>query len=156
LLISVLLDAFFWLAGFVMLGQQLSSMKVTGFIGSKVSYFLESASPVTAAVGLGVAYFLLMYLFSSMTAHCIAFAGPFLSAGKSLGCPSYLIVALIAYTSSLCGSLTNYSSGASVLYFSQGYVTQARYMAFGALVGFFNIFILLTVGLSWWKLLGWW
>jgi DASS family divalent anion:Na+ symporter len=139
-----------------MLGHQLSALKVTGFIGKKVSLLLEDASPLGAALGLCLAYFLLMYLFSSLTAHCIAFTGPFINAGKALGCPSHLIVALIAYSSSLCGSLTNYSSGATVLYFSQGYITQGRFMSLGLLVGTFYLAVMFTVGLGWWKVLGWW
>jgi DASS family divalent anion:Na+ symporter len=121
-----------------------------------MSVIFSNSSSLGATIGLCSVYFLLMYIFSSMTAHVIAFAGPFLNAAKALGCPPQLTVAMIAYSTSLCGCLTNYSSGATVLYFSRGYVGRGKFMAVGLLVGIVYLGTMFSIGLGWWKVLGWW
>jgi divalent anion:Na+ symporter, DASS family len=99
--------------------DQLSSLGIARWIGGVVSSGLAGLPPLGACVVLAIIYFYSMYLFCSLTGHIIAFVGPFLEAGKALGAPSYVLLALLSSFSTLCGCLTNYSTGPLIIYFSQ-------------------------------------
>jgi DASS family divalent anion:Na+ symporter len=91
-----------------------------------------------------------------MNAHAIALVGPFLTAGKQLHCPPQLLIRYIFYLTSLCGCLTHYASASNVLYFSQGYVSLGRFLFTAFLVSILYVGVFSTVGLGYWKLLGYW
>ncbi|RKO91390.1 Sodium/sulfate symporter [Blyttiomyces helicus] len=149
-------DAFFWLSGMVLMAEQVSSLGISRFIGQHCARMLATAevSPVSASLLLGLLYFFSMYIFSSITAHIVAFVGPFMEAAKVLGCPPYLVTAILAYFSATSACLTNFSSGPPVIYFGQGYITQARWFVIGLAVAGISISVFFTVGLAWWKVLG--
>ena len=137
------------------MADQLTALGIAKWIGDGVAAALTGVSPVGAALVLAVVYFYSMYIFCSLTGHIVAFVGPFLEAGKVLGVPPLLLLALISYFSTLCGCLTNYSSGPIVLYFGQKYSSAKKWFAVGFLVSFIHISVWLTVGMAWWKILGW-
>ncbi|KAJ3289938.1 hypothetical protein HDU76_007454, partial [Blyttiomyces sp. JEL0837] len=115
-------DSFFWLSGMVLMAEQLSALKVTDWLGDFCSDVFENfEDPMAAAVGLAVTYFFSMYMFSSLTGHAVALVGPFMETGKDLGVPPIAYTAMLAYFSALSGCLTNYSSGATVIYYGQGF-----------------------------------
>ena len=114
------------------------------------------AGPVLSSILLSLIYFYSMYLFSSLTGHIVALAGPFMDAARQLGTPARLITAQLAYYSTLCGCLTNYSSGPVVLYFSQGFSGRRHWFVAGALMGAAHALVYSTVGVLWWLALGWW
>ncbi|KAJ2720804.1 hypothetical protein GGI07_004370 [Coemansia sp. Benny D115] len=148
-------DTFFWLASFIVLAEQLSELGVTDWIGNSLSRSLQHASPISSTLSLSIAYFFSMYLFSSISSHVVAFAGPFFAAGNVLGCPPYLLAILIAMFSSTAGVLTPFSTGSVAIYASQGYVSQPKWFAIGILTAVAIICVSFSVGLLWWKLLGW-
>lgn len=119
-------------------------MLVTGMGGFKV------------IIILGIVYFYSMYAFSMMTAHISAMIAPFLSVCLAAGGEPMLAVAVFAYFSLLCGSTTNYSSGPIIIYFGLGYVTAPKWFKVGFMVSLFHLAVWLSVGLLWWKILGWW
>jgi DASS family divalent anion:Na+ symporter len=43
-----------------------------------------------------------------------------------------------------------------VLYFTQGFVSRGRWFGAGFIVSLVYVFVYLSVGLAWWKILGWW
>lgn len=59
--------------------------------------------PATPA--LSIAYFLTTFLFSSLSAHTVAFVGTFLDAGHALGVGPMILTCLLAYFSSLGGCM---------------------------------------------------
>lgn len=53
-------------------------------------------------------------------------------------------------------SIVNISiSGSVVMYFAEGYVSRSRWFAVGFVMAAVYITIFLSVGMLWWKLLGW-
>ncbi|KAJ3295639.1 hypothetical protein HK104_002444 [Borealophlyctis nickersoniae] len=149
-------DSFFWLSGMVLMAEQLSALGLSHFIGQSCSTLLASTSlsPITSVLCLGLLYFFSMYLFSSITGHTVAIVGPFMEVGKSLKAPPYLVTALLAYFSAMSACLTNFSSGPPVMYFGHGYISQGRWFKIGFVVAGLYIFIYYTIGLAWFKLLG--
>lgn len=151
-------DSCFWLSILIMMAGQLRKVGAAQLIGETVSDGIarSGVGSVGASILLALVYFLSMYMFSSLTGHIVALVGPFFAAGKDLKCPPLLLIAFMAYFSTLCGCMTNYSSGPIVLCYSQGYISRPRWFAIGALVALFHLSTYLTVGLLWWKILGWW
>lgn len=42
------------------------------------------------------------------------------------------------------------------IYFGQGHISRSRWFLFGLILAVLYIAIYLTVGMGWWKILGWW
>ncbi len=51
---------------------------------------------------------------------------------------------------------TNYSTGPTIIYFGFGYVPAPTWFKIGAIISVFHIALWFSVGMLWWKLLGWW
>lgn len=117
-------------------------------------------------------------MFSSLSAHIVAFAGTFFDAGHMLGANPMVLTAMIAYFGSLSGCMTNFSTGKrkdimiiqmsehltrfyllikgmSAMYYATGYVSRPKWFMIGFQVAIFYLFVYFTVGVSWWKFLGW-
>ncbi|RUP47135.1 Sodium:sulfate symporter transmembrane region-domain-containing protein [Jimgerdemannia flammicorona] len=184
-------DTFFWLGGFITIAQQLTDNGVSAFLGRWMSDAIQhvSTSPLIICIVLSLAYFFSTFLFSSLTAHIVAFVGPFLEAGKALNVPGMLLVGLLGYFSSLGGCMVSsrlryqllhrycptsslYSRnllmfiisnrlilstmlGSVVMYFAEGYVSRSYWFAVGFMMSAVYITVFLSIGLPWWKLLGW-
>jgi DASS family divalent anion:Na+ symporter len=97
-----------------------------------------------------------MYAFSMLTGHITAMVGAFFLVAAGAGTAPLLIVPLLAYFSSLCGCLTNYSTGPLIIYFGLGYVPSPRWFRIGWIVSLFHLAVWLGIGLPYWKWLGWW
>lgn len=147
-------DAMIWLGGLIMMAGALKDFGVIAWFADSASGWVDGFSPLKAAVILGLVYFFSMYAFSMLTGHITAMAAAFIAVG--MGASPLLMIALVAYFSNLCGSLTHYSTGPVVIYFGLGYVEIPVWLRNGLLVGIFHLVVWLGVGLPWWKLLGWW
>lgn len=51
---------------------------------------------------------------------------------------------------------TNYSTGMSAMYYAPGYVSRTKWFLIGFQVALLYLVVYFTVGMAWWKLLGWW
>jgi DASS family divalent anion:Na+ symporter len=149
-------DALIWLGGLVAMAKQLEANGVIAWFAQAMQAQVTGVSGVTAAIVLALIYFFSMYGFSMLTGHIMAMAAAFFVVGKAAGSPPLLLVALISYFSTLCGCLTNYSTGQVVIYSGLGYVTTRRWFAVGFCVGLFHLAVWLGVGLPYWRMLGWW
>lgn len=130
--------------GFVQWGAQIMQGWVAGLDGLMVVFLLT------------VIYLYSMYGFSMLTAHITALTLAFFTVARSAGAPPMLTVALLCYFSTLCACLTNYSSGPIIIYFGLGYVSAPRWFGVGFLMSLFYLAIWFSVGMAWWKVIGWW
>ena len=149
-------DAMVWLGGLVTMAAALKDRGVVAWFAENAKEWVGGLGGVAALLGLALVYFYSMYGFSMLSGHITAMAAAFMALAISMDAPPMLTVALLAYFSNLCGCLTNYSSGPVIIYFGMGYVPAARWFRIGALVSLFHMAIWLTVGMTWWKILGWW
>jgi anion transporter len=53
-------------------------------------------------------------------------------------------------------SLTHYGTTPAPIDFGSGYISQRDWWLYGFMISVLSIFVFTTVGLGWWKLLGWW
>ncbi|KAG0817301.1 hypothetical protein G6F18_002358 [Rhizopus arrhizus] len=147
-------DTLFWLGGFITIAQQLSEAGASKFLGVQISHATKHFNlPVLPS--LAIAYFLTTFLFSSLSAHIVAFASTFLDAGHMLGANPMVLTALIAYFGVLAGCMTNFSTGMAAMYYTTGYVPRSKWFLIGFQMAIFYLFVYFTIGMSWWKLLGW-
>ncbi len=149
-------DAMVWLGGLVTMAKALKDKGVVDWFAGNARDWVGGLGGVWAALGLALIYFYSMYGFSMLSGHITAMAAAFIGLAVSMEAPPMLTVALLAYFSNLCGCLTNYSSGPVIIYFGFGYVPAPRWFRIGAKVSLFHLAVWLTVGMGWWKLLGWW
>ncbi|KAI8365064.1 Sodium/sulfate symporter [Choanephora cucurbitarum] len=147
-------ETLFWLGGFVTMANQLSESGASQFLGHKISSAIIHLHlpPVPA---LSIAYFLTTFMFSSLSAHTVAFVATFLDAGHALGANPMILTCLLAYFGALGGCMTNFSTGSLAMYFAPGYVKRSKWFIIGFQIALLYLFVYFTIGMGWWKLLGW-
>ncbi|HZF39080.1 MAG TPA: DASS family sodium-coupled anion symporter, partial [Blastocatellia bacterium] len=149
-------DVFVWYGGMVRMAEALGESGIT-------RKFAESAAGFTsgwkwwAALGLlALIYFYAHYGFASISAHALAMYTPFLIVVTLAGAPPFLAAALLAYFSNLSAGLTHYGTTPGPIYFGADYVSQQKWWQLGLIASVANILVWASVGLLWWKILGWW
>ena len=149
-------DTLIWLGGLVTMATALKDKGVIDWFANIMSDQVSGLPGVLVVLVLGLVYFYSMYGFSMFTAHITALIGAFFAVAAATNAPPLLTVAVLAYFSCLCGAMTNYSTGPVVIYFGLGYVPVSNWFKIGFVVSIFHLAIWLTIGMAWWKLLGWW
>jgi DASS family divalent anion:Na+ symporter len=81
---------------------------------------------------------------------------PFLAVLLAAGTPAGLAVLALAYASNLMAGLTHYGTTPGPIYFGAGYVSQATWWRVGLVASVTSLAIWMSVGVAWWKLLGYW
>jgi len=149
-------DVYIWYGGLVQMAAALGETGIT-------KRFAETAAGVTSGWAWGAAlavlllvYFYAHYGFASITAHATAMYTPFLVVTIAAGAPPALAALSLAYFSNLDASLTHFGTTPAPIYFGSRYVTQREWWKYGFIVSLATIAIWSTVGVAWWKLLGWW
>jgi DASS family divalent anion:Na+ symporter len=149
-------DTFIWYGGLLRMAEALGDSGIT-------RRFAEWSAGMTAGWSWGVAllvllliYFYAHYGFASITAHVTAMFIPFLVVMIAAGAPPALAVLALAYASNLQASLTHYGTTPAPIYFGSRYVTQREWWSVGLAISLVTLTIWGTLGLAWWKVLGWW
>ncbi|MFN0121318.1 MAG: DASS family sodium-coupled anion symporter [Blastocatellia bacterium] len=149
-------DVFIWYGGLVRMGEALGETGITKRFAEEAAKFTTGWNWWAALIGLALLYFYAHYAFASITAHVLAMFVPFLTVIIAAGAPPHLAVLVLAYFSNLAASLTHYGTTPGPIFFGAGYVTQQKWWQLGLVTSILNISIWGTIGLAWWKLLGWW
>ena len=149
-------DTFIWYGGLVHMAAALGKTGIT-------ERFAEMSAAMTAGWGWAAAVVVLLliycyahYAFASITAHVTAMFIPFLVVMIAAGAPPIIAVLGLAYVSNLQAALTHYATTPAPIYFGARYLTQGEWWRIGFIVSLVTLTIWGTVGLAWWKLLGWW
>ncbi len=149
-------DCLVWLGGLLAMASALKSEGVVDWFAATMQAQVSGLSGFAVVLALGLIYFYSMYGFSMLTAHISALVGAFFAVALAADAPPLLTVGVLAYLSSLCGCMTNYSTGPVIIYFGLGYVETGKWFRVGFFVSLFHLVIWLGIGLPWWKALGWW
>ena len=149
-------DTLIWLGGLLTLATAIKDLGFISWFSDHVDQGLEGLAPFGLLIILALIYFYSMYLFSMLTAHIAALAGAIFVVASDTNLDPYLIIGVIAYSSSLCGCLTNYSTGPIIIYFGNGYSKPKTWFKIGLLISFYHLTIWFVVGSLWWKFIGWW
>jgi len=149
-------EVFIWYGGLVMMATALGETTIPKLFAGSVASVTAGWSWPIALLILALVFFYAHYAFASITAHVTAMFIPFLAVTVAVGAPAGLTVLLLTYFANLSAGLTHYGTTPAPVYFGLGYVTQRRWWTVGLIASILNILIWSTIGLGWWKVLGWW
>ena len=148
-------DTLIWLGGLLTLATGLKSTGFISWILESMNSSLEGMEPFTLLILLVIIYFYSMYIFSMLTAHIVALGSTIIVVASGTDLNPILVVGIIAYLSSLCGCLTNYSTGPVIIYFGNGYSKPSNWFKIGFYVSIYHLIIWSLFGSLWWKYIGW-
>lgn len=151
-------DTLIWFAALLMMANQLRALGFTDWFGGLLSEQLkvhaEGLSWVVVLLILNAIYMYTHYFFASGNAQIAALYMVFLGVAANLGVPLPAAAFMLAMTSNLYCSLTQYTHARGPILFGSGYVSTTVWWRTGFLVTLLTQAIFFTVGLSWWKMLG--
>jgi L-tartrate/succinate antiporter len=137
-----------WFATLVTLAGGLNEV---GFIRWFVETFasLLVDLPATAVVaGLVAVFFLMHYMFASLTAHTAAVLPVVLAIGTAIpGLPVVPYCLLLCYSLGLMGVITPYATGPAPVYYASGFVSRAEFWRLGLIFGLTFLGALLAIGI---------
>ena len=139
-----------WFATLVTLAGGLTRVKFVEWLGKTLAPVFEGMGTVAGVVILTGLFFLLHYLFASVTAHTTALLPVFLTVAVTIpGLSTKTWALLLAYTLGIMGILTPFATGPSPIYFGSGYIPSKDFWTYGLILGivFFGVF--LVVGVPW-------
>jgi DASS family divalent anion:Na+ symporter len=149
-------DTFIWMGSLVGMADYLSKLGFIPWVAKVVSASMVGIPWIPAFLLVVIIYMYTHYGFASMVAHVVAMYSAFVAVAVATGVPPYLAAMSLAYTSSLCGSLTHYAAGPAPIYFGAGYIDQQIWWKQGFLISVINLIIWIGIGACWWRILGLW
>lgn len=137
-----------WFATLVVLADGLSKVGVVDWIGRGASALLAGHSPMFVMTMLVVLFFMLHYMFASLTAHATALLPVFVAAGAAVpGMPVHVFAMLLVFSLGIMGVLTPYATGPAPVYFASGYISRKDFWRLGLVFGLIFLGALLLVGI---------
>jgi L-tartrate/succinate antiporter len=144
-----------YFATLIALADGLQRVGVVAWVSGAISARLATVPPVAALVALVTFFFVVHYLFASLSAHAAAVLPVVLAAGASVeGMPMKVLAMLAAYSLGLMGVLTPYATGPAAVYFASGFIPRKDFWLLGAVFGLIFLLTLLAVGLPYLLALG--
>jgi len=139
-----------WFATLVAMAEGLSKVGFLTWFGSRAATYMVRIPLVPMLMAAVVVFFVIHYLFASITAQATALLPVFLLAVLSVnGVPAKAITLILAYSLGLMGILTPYASGPAPIWYSSGYIATKDFWRLGAIMGALYLFVLLAVGMPW-------
>ncbi|MGB8871757.1 MAG: anion permease [Desulfobaccales bacterium] len=135
-----------WFATLVTLAD---GLRLVGFLKwfSAIAADAMKGMPVMWMVVLFVAiFFLVHYMFASLTGHTSALLPVFLATAMVVpGMPIKLLALLLCYTLGMMGILTPYATGPSPIYYGSGYIPPKDFWRLGLIFGLIFLVVFLVV-----------
>ncbi|MGO9393233.1 MAG: anion permease [Desulfobaccales bacterium] len=142
-----------WFATLVTLAD---GLRIVGFLKwfAAIAADAMKGIPVMWMVVMFVAiFFLVHYMFASLTGHTTALLPVFLATAMVVpGMPIKLLAMLLCYTLGMMGILTPYATGPSPIYYGSGYIPPKDFWRLGLIFGLIFLGVFLVVGVPY---LGW-
>lgn len=151
-------DTIVWFAALVMMATFLNKLGLIKWFSDLMGQQIQGMglSWVVGCALLALVYIYSHYMFASGTAHVTAMLGAFYAVGLHLGAPPMLFALVLAASTGIMMSLTHYASGSSPVIYNSGYTTMGEWWIAGFVMSAVEILIFCTIGITWWKMLGYW
>ena len=151
-------DTIVWFAALVMMATFLNKLGLIKWFSDMMGQQIQGMglSWVVGCALLALVYIYSHYMFASGTAHVTAMLGAFYAVGLHLGAPPMLFALILAASTGIMMSLTHYASGSSPVIYNSGYTTMGEWWVAGFVMSVVEILIFCTIGITWWKMLGYW
>lgn len=136
-----------WFATLVTLAGGLSKVGFVKWFSDLAASALGDLSPLVVMIALVAIFFLIHYLFASITAHVTAALPVFLAAGAAIpGMNMVVYSMLLCFTLGIMGILTPYATGPSPVYFGSNFVGRRDFWVLGLIFGVIFLVALLVIG----------
>ncbi len=139
-----------WFATLVTLAGGLSSVGFIKWFAASAAGALTGMSVTVVMILLVALFFVVHYLFASVTAHVTAILPVFLAAGMAIpGMPVNIYALLLCFSLGIMGIITPYATGPSPVYFGSSYVSRKHFWTLGLVFGAIFLVALLVIGTPW-------
>jgi len=136
-----------WFATLVAMADGLNKVGFVTWFAKSTSALLVGMSPVVIMISLVAIFFVIHYMFASITAHVTAVLPVMLAAGALVpGIPVKVFALLLCYSLGIMGVISPYATGPSPVYFGSGYVNRRDFWTLGLIFGLIFLVALLGVG----------
>lgn len=136
-----------WFATLVTMADGLNKVGFLKWFATGAAGALSGYSIMTIVIALTVVYFVVHYMFASLTAHTTALLPVLLTAAIAVpGMPVKLISLLFCYTLGLMGIISPYATGPGPIYYGSGYVSRKDFWMLGLIFGAIYLAVLLVIG----------
>ena len=143
-------DILIWFGTLVALADGLNKVGFVTWFAKGATVLLAGMSPVTTMVILVAIFFIIHYMFASLTAHTAATLPVILAAGATVpGMPVKVFALLLCYSLGLMGIITPYATGPGPVYFGSGYISRKDFWLQGFILGLVFLIFLLGIGVPW-------
>ena len=144
-----------WFATLVTMADGLAKVKFIDWVANIIASSLKGLSALYVLVLMVSVFFLLHYLFASLTAHATALLPIFLSIAIKLPGISPTVWALaLSYTLGLMGIITPYATGPAPIYYGSGYIKSGEFWLYGLIFGIVFLVIYIVIDIPWLLSLG--
>ncbi len=136
-----------WFATLVVLADGLNKVGFIGWVGTRVATGMAGSPPLTVMTLLVALFFVIHYLFASLTAHTTAVLPVVLAAGMAIpDLPVQPFALMLAFSLGLMGVITPYATGPAPVYFGSGFIARKDFWRLGLIFGAIFLGTLLMVG----------
>lgn len=136
-----------WFATLVAMADGLNKVGFVTWFAKGVAGLLGGLSAVAVMVILTIVFFVVHYMFASLTAHTTAVLPVLLAAGAAIpGVPVLAFSLLLCYSLGLMGIITPYATGPSPVYYGSGYIGRRDFWLLGLVFGAIFLAALLVIG----------
>ncbi len=136
-----------WFATLVALADGLNKVGFVTWFAKSASALLMGMSPIVIMVSLVAIFFVVHYMFASITAHVTAVLPVMLAAGALVpGIPVKVFALLLCYSLGIMGVISPYATGPGPVYFGSAYVNRKDFWTLGLIFGLIFLAVLLAVG----------
>jgi DASS family divalent anion:Na+ symporter len=149
-------ETFVWFSILLVMAKYLGVFGVPQWFSHTVAQSMAGVDWRLGVLVITLVYFYSHYFFASATAHVSSMYVPFLVALLGLGTPPLLVVFLLMYASNLFGGLTHYTLSPGPILFGVGYCDVRTFAKVGFYCSLVNILVWGSIGIWWWKFLGYW
>jgi anion transporter len=137
-----------WFATLVALADGLNRVGFVRWVARGFAARLAGIPPLTTMAILVAFFFLVHYMFASLTAHTAAVLPVVLATGMAVpGLPVDVFALLLVYSLGLMGVLSPYATGPAPVYYGSGYVSRRDFWRLGLVFGAIYLAVLLGIGI---------
>jgi L-tartrate/succinate antiporter len=139
-----------WFGTLVTMASGLAQVGVVKWLAGLLSGQLAHLPMVPALLALVAAFFVLHYLFASLTAHTTALLPTMLAVAAAIPGMNVTAAALaLSMTLGIMGIITPYATGPGPIYAGSGYVPAKDFWRLGTIFGAISLIVFLAVGVPW-------
>ncbi|MDZ7817048.1 MAG: anion permease [Planctomycetota bacterium] len=143
-------NVFVWFATLVTLAGGLKSTGFVDWFASWSSSMIDSLSVTMMMIALVVIFFVIHYMFASVTAHTAAVLPVILAAGIAVeGINAPVFALLLVFSLGIMGIITPYATGPGPVYYGSGFISRGEFWKMGSIFGALFLAVLLAVVLPW-------